>query len=172
MAKTKYETVIEPNLTLIGRWKRNGISEEEIAKKLGIAYSTFNLYKKQKSELSEVLKKGAEIVDTEVENALLKRALGYSYDEITKELVNGELKVTKIVHKQVVADTTAQIFWLKNRASDKWRDKVEFDGEVAHKVDIPPNIKGLSLDELRVLAGQINVPSTEDFKNDQGGEDK
>lgn len=131
MAETKYEKVVLPNLELIERWKRNGASEEEIAKRLGIAYSTFNLYKCQKSELSEVLKKGAEIVDTEVENALLKRALGYDYDEITKER-NGdnELIITKTVRKQVTPDVTAQIFWLKNRCPDKWRDKTQVEASV------------------------------------------
>ncbi len=134
MAKTKYETVVLPNLKLIERWKRNGASEEEIAKRLGIAYSTFNLYKSQKSELSEVLKKGAEIVDTEVENALLKRALGYDYDETTKERNDsGELIVTKVVHKQVVPDVTAQIYWLKNRCPKKWRDKLQVETSVTNE---------------------------------------
>lgn len=133
MSKTKYENIVEPNLKLIERWKRNGASEEEIAKRLGIAYSTFNLYKAQKSELSEALKKGAEIIDTEVENALLKRALGYDYDEITKERNDsGELVVTKVVHKQVVPDTKAQIFWLKNRCPDQWRDKLQVDASVTN----------------------------------------
>lgn len=131
MAETKYEKVVLPNLELIERWKRNGASEEEIAKRLGIAYSTFNLYKCQKSELSEVLKKGAEIVDTEVENALLKRALGYDYDEITKERnSDNELIITKTVRKQVTPDVTAQIFWLKNRCPDKWRDKTQVEASV------------------------------------------
>ncbi len=134
MTKTKYETVVLPNLKLIERWKRDGASEEEIAKRLGIAYSTFNLYKSQKSELSEVLKKGAEIVDTEVENALLKRALGYDYDETTKERNDsGELIVTKVVHKQVVPDVTAQIYWLKNRCPKKWRDKLQVETSVTNE---------------------------------------
>ena len=134
MAETKYETVVLPNLKLIERWKRNGASEEEIAKRLGIAYSTFNLYKSQKSELSEALKKGAEVVDTEVENTLLKRALGYEYDETTKERNDsGELIVTKVVHKQVVPDVTAQIFWLKNRCPDKWRDKTQVETSITNE---------------------------------------
>lgn len=134
MAETKYETVVLPNLELIKRWRRNGASEEEIAKRLGIAYSTFNLYKSRKSELSEALKKGAEIVDTEVENALLKRALGYDYDETTRERnENGDLVVTKVVHKQVVPDVTAQIYWLKNRCSDKWRDKLQVETSVTNE---------------------------------------
>lgn len=134
MAETKYETIVVPNLQLIERWKRNGASEEEIAKRLGIAYSTFNVYKAQKSELSEVLKKGKEIVDTEVENALLRRALGYEYDETMKERNDkGELVVTKIVHKQIVPDVTAQIYWLKNRCPDSWRDKLQVEASVTNE---------------------------------------
>lgn len=129
MAKTKYETIVQPNLILIERWKRNGASDEEIAKKLGIAYSTFNVYKSERSELSEVLKKGREIVDTEVENALLKRALGYDFEETTQELKEGKLVVTKVVRKHIAGDIGAQAFWLKNRASDKWRDKPIQDDE-------------------------------------------
>jgi PBSX family phage terminase large subunit len=119
----KYEEIVGPNLILIERWKRNGLSEREIAEKLGISYSTFRAYKKEKSALSAHLKKGAEIVDTEVENALLKRALGYSFTEITREQRDGELTITKTVVKEIQPDVTAQIFWLKNRATDKWRDK-------------------------------------------------
>lgn len=146
MAKTKYETIVEPNLTLIERWKRNGISEEEIATKLGLAYSTFRLYAKQKSALSAVLKKGAEIVDTEVENALLKRALGYSFMETTQERnQQGELVTTKVVTKHIVPDTAAQIFWLKNRAADKWRDKpVEDSNEEDKSISVTLSIEDLS----------------------------
>jgi len=133
MAKTKYETIVEPNLLLIERWKRNGASDEEIANRLGIAYSTFRLYAEKESALSTVLKKGKEIVDTEVENALLKRALGYEFEETTQELQDGKLVVTKIVRKHIVADVGAQAFWLKNRASDKWRDKPVQDDNVEDK---------------------------------------
>ena len=82
-------------------------------------------------EIAEALKRGKEVVDILVENALLKRALGYRYDEITREIAmsaDGEangLAVTKVVTKEVQPDVTAQIFWLKNRKPDKWRDRPE-----------------------------------------------
>lgn len=128
MAKSKYFTHVEPKLILIEGWARDGLTDEQIAGNLRIHISTFYDYKKKYSEFSESLKKGKEIVDYEVENALLKRALGYEYDEITYE--NGE--EVKRVTKQVAPDTTAQIFWLKNRKADKWRDKkdVEHSGEI------------------------------------------
>lgn len=76
-------------------------------------------------------KKGKEVVDIEVENALLKRALGYSYEEKKVEVSEEGTKVTKTI-KEVVPDTTAQIFWLKNRRPDRWRDKqdIEHSGQI------------------------------------------
>lgn len=130
--KTKYHTHVEPKLFLVECWARDGLIDEQIAKNLGIAYSTFRDYKNKHLALSAALKKGKEIVDYEVENALLKRALGYEYDEITQELVevpDGDgakvttMKPTKIITKQVAPDVGAAAFWLKNRRPDKWRDK-------------------------------------------------
>lgn len=77
--------------------------------------------------------KGKEVVDIEVENALLKRAKGYTYEEVTKEAVKDpetgktELRVVKVVKKEVQPDVTAQIFWLKNRKPAEWRDKAEVE---------------------------------------------
>jgi len=129
MAKGKYQEWLEPEgLLKIEGWAREGLTDEQIAHNMGIAVSTLNNWKKDHVEILESLKKGKEVIDLQVENALLRRALGYSYKETTSELitnVDGERKlvVTKIVEKEVVPDTTAQIFWLKNRRPDKWRDK-------------------------------------------------
>lgn len=150
MAKTKYEQNVEPKLLQVEAWARNGLTDKQIADNLGIAYSTFYDYKNKHSEFSESLKKGKEVVDIEVENALLKRALGYDYDETTAERNpnTGKMVVTKVVRKQVAPDTTAQIFWLKNRLPDKWRDRREqaIDLQGAHKV----------AEEVAALAEQIN----------------
>ena len=128
MAKSKYFTHVEPKLKLVECWARDGLTDEQIANNLGIAYSTLREYRDKYSALSAALKKGKEIVDYEVENALLKRALGYEYEEVTYE--HGQ--ETKRVLKHVVGDTTAQIFWLKNRKPQQWRDKkdIEHSGEV------------------------------------------
>lgn len=129
MAKSKYETHVKDKLVLVEGWARNGLTDEQIAKNLGVAYSTFREYKKKYSALSAALKKGKEVIDFEVENALLKRALGYRYKEITKEFseATGKLEVTKEVEKEVAPDTTAQIFWLKNRKPQEWRDKQDIE---------------------------------------------
>ena len=149
MEKGKYEKWLEPDgLLLLEGWARDGLTDEQIADKIGISRSTLNEWKKKFPDISDTLKKGKEVVDYEVENALLKRALGYSYEEVTKEAQLNprtgkyELAITKVVTKEIVPDTTAQIFWLKNRKPDKWRDKMketesEETGENAGVVLIP-----------------------------------
>lgn len=148
----KYYTHVEPRLIEIEGWARDGLIDEQIAKNLGVAYSTFKTYKNKFPDLVAALKRGKEVVDREVENALLKRALGYEYEEITQERVmkkdvkgrpmvdlHGfpvyEIVTTKRVKKQVAPDTTAQIFWLKNRKPAEWRDKKEVDVTVDKKLE-------------------------------------
>ena len=108
-------------LILLEGWAKNGLTDEQIAKNIGINRTTLYDWKKKEVNIADALKKGKEVIDFEVENALLKRALGYEYEEETYE--NGIL--TKKVKKQVAPDTTAQIFWLKNRKKEQWREKVE-----------------------------------------------
>ena len=102
-------------------WARDGLTDEQISRNMGLAYSTFREWKTKYSAFSAVLKRTKDVVDREVENALFKRAMGYKYDEVTYE--RGE--EVKRVTKEVAPDTTAQIFWLKNRKPAEWRDKIE-----------------------------------------------
>lgn len=123
MAKGKYQQWLEPdNLLLLQAWARDGFTDEQIATKIGISKQTFYDWKKKYPDFSDSLKKGKEIVDIQVENALLKRALGYEYVEYSEECSEDGIKKKKIV-KHVMPDTTAQIFWLKNRRPGLWRDK-------------------------------------------------
>ena len=104
------------------------------------------------TDISDALKRGKEVIDRQVENALLKRALGYEYVETTKELTDLGLTVTKQVTKQVAPDTTAQIFWLKNRKPQEWRDKKET--EVTGNLNVNNPFSDLSVEELRKLASR------------------
>lgn len=140
MAKGKYqEWLTHENLLRLEGWARDGLTEEQIAHNMGICRDTLHEWKKKYSDISDTLKRGKEVVDREVENALLKRALGYKYTETTKERVlnpdNGTVSivVTKIVEKEVQPDTTAAIFYLKNRKPDVWRDKQMIESEVSIK---------------------------------------
>lgn len=125
--KGKYEEWLsDDKLLLLEGWARDGLTDEQIAHNIGITAKTLYEWKNKYSVISDTLKKGKEVVDIQVENALLKRALGYSYEEKTYE--GGVL--TKVVTKQVAPDTTAQIFWLKNRKPKTWRDKQEVASSV------------------------------------------
>lgn len=122
MAKRKYEYWLTPEgLIKLEGWARDGLTDDQIAKNIGINRDTLYRWKKAHSDISDALKRGKEVIDRQVENALLKRALGYTYDEVTFE----DGVEVKRVRKQVVPDTTAQIFWLKNRKPEDWRDKRE-----------------------------------------------
>ncbi len=141
LAASKYNTVVLPNLNNIKRWIGDGATDKEVISRLRISESSFYKYKAEHAEFSELLKKTKEVVDGEVENALLKRALGYDYEDTTKELrINpatgkAELVVTKAVKKHVLPDVLAQMYWLKNRLPEKWRDAPvpPQDGEDAKK---------------------------------------
>ena len=128
MAKSKATEWLEQDkLTLLEAWARDGLTNEQIAKNMGINPSTLYDYMNKFVEISDALKKGKEVVDIEVENALLKRALGYTItlceQKVDKDGCVHDLK--KDVH--IPGDTTAQIFWLKNRKKQQWRDKVEYE---------------------------------------------
>lgn len=120
---SKYETHVAPRLNEIEDWVRNGATDEDVRKKLGISESTFYEYKKEFSEFSESLKKSKDYVDAQVESALLKRALGYDYQETTQEITADGKKHIKKITKHAFPDPVAAIFWLKNRRPDKWREK-------------------------------------------------
>ena len=151
MANGKYQQWLEPEgLTLLEGWARDGLTDEQIAGNIGINTSTLYDWKNKFSKISEALKKGKEVVDIQVENALLKRALGYEFQETRVE--KSDKDGTKIIQtlKHIPADTTAQIFWLKNRRPDKWRDKpAEGEERKAH----PALIALLELEKRREKNG-------------------
>ena len=116
-------------MTVIQGWARDGLTDEQIAYNMGIRRQTLYEWQNRFPVITDALKKGKAPVDIQVENALLKRALGYDYEETTteiEELAGGKQKKhIRKVTKHCPPDTTAQIFWLKNRRPDRWRDKIE-----------------------------------------------
>lgn len=196
MAKGKYEYWLTPEgLLKLEGWARDGLTDEQIAENIRINPATLYEWKKKYLKISEALKRGKEVVDRQVENALLKRALGYTYnedkyisvpmDEVEySEKLHEYMNRYKLNHpeatddelmlvrerfpktkevlaerkvKEVAPDTTAQIFWLKNRKPDKWRDKqdVEHSGTITNKnIDLTPE----ELDEeIRKLEEELGV---------------
>lgn len=108
-------------LELIAGWRQCGCSIEDIVNKIGIDPRTFRSWRGKCPELEEVLVSGKEITNSRVVNALYKRAVGFTYDEVTRELVEGEMRVTKVVTKFVPPETKAILAWLYNRQSADWR---------------------------------------------------
>jgi len=124
--KSEYDKRITPQLV---KWMaRSGLTEVEIAAELGVNPSTFTRWKQRYPELVEALKESRNFVDSLVEDSLLKRALGYEYEEV-KLIASQDGKTRRVekTKKVVLPDVTAQIFWLKNRQPDRWRDKPQPD---------------------------------------------
>lgn len=124
MAKGKYEYWLTPEgLLKIEGWARDGLTDEQIAENAGINPATLYVWKKKYPEISETLKRGKEVVDRQVENALLKRALGYEYEEVKEKFEDNVMTERTVTKKEVIPDVTAQIFWLKNRKREAWADR-------------------------------------------------
>jgi small terminase subunit len=116
MAKTTYKDwEAEEKILLLQGWARNGLTNEQIASNMDIVVSTLWEWRKKSPKISNALKIGKDEADIQVENALYKAALE--------------------------GNTTAMIFWLKNRRSKNWRDKIqqEITTESAVKLVIDNN---------------------------------
>ncbi len=121
-------------LPLIQRMAMLGMTDAEIASWLGVAPGTFRRYCMIYPELSAVLKAGKDISDDAVERSMYMRAIGYSY-QVTKHVVVDKqiVPVEETVHVQ--PSTTAQIFWLKNRRPDAWKDVQKHEHGAAGEFD-------------------------------------
>lgn len=136
MAKFQ-DWLTDEGLVLLKGWARN-LTDADIAANMGITPKTLIEWKKNHPQIREALKEGREVVDTKVENALLKAALGYELEEYA--IIDGKKRAVK---KQVPPNVTAMIFWLKNRKYKDWRDKRDVNIEGSVPV---------------VLSGDDNVP--------------
>lgn len=115
------EWLEKDKLILLEGWARDGLTEEQIAHNMGIGRTTLYEWKQKEPNIANSLKKGREVVDFEVENALLKNALS--------------------------GNVTAQIFWLKNRKQKEWREKIEYsndNGELTKLDELLGEIKNVA----------------------------
>lgn len=163
MAKGLYQQwLTEESLLRIKAWARDGLTNEQIAKNMNINVKTLYDWCNKYSEFCNALKKGKEVVDIEVENALYKKALGYNESikktfKVKEVIYNEDGKRVKEIEKlevgydevHIPADTTAQIFWLKNRKPEMWRDKVE------------TNLDLKGIEDLTVLADKLKLTDEE-----------
>ena len=136
MAYQKMEAWETPKgLDILRGLARRGLSDEDIAKSIGINKATLYRWKAKSAVISDTLKDGKLVADLTVESALFKKATGFTVtdtkttsflDKETGELVEGKSEVTT---KHVLPDTLAIMFWLKNRRPDLWKDKIVEQGD-------------------------------------------
>ncbi|HPJ97016.1 MAG TPA: hypothetical protein PK022_06870 [Syntrophales bacterium] len=111
-----------------------GLIDAQVCKVLEITEQTLSLYKKD-DKLFAAIKRGKQVADDRVERALYERATGYSHPDTDIRVVDGKIVTTEII-KHYPPDTTACIFWLKNRRRAEWRDKQE----VEHSGNLTVNV--------------------------------
>lgn len=138
MARGKYhEWLQEDNLILLRAWARNGLTDEEIAKNIGISRSTLSEWKNKYPDISDAIKKPKKVYDYEAEETLHKASLGYyveeakTYIDIKNGVENKRIEKTK---KWIKPEIGALIFWLKNRDPDNWKDRKAVE-EVSNQDD-------------------------------------
>jgi len=162
--RTKYKDTFP---ILAEKYALEGMIDEEIAKKLGISIGTFYEYRNKYPEFSESIDKGKIPTDDKVEDALLKRCLGFEYEETQVEYIPGKAEAEgeepgpaipvniKRTKKTVLGSVRAEEFWLQNRRPEKWRNlkDVKISGTI-----------GLSMSELK--------KSIKDFEDKSEPEDQ
>jgi transcriptional regulator with XRE-family HTH domain len=146
--KDKYESHVKPFLDRIPLWRKDGLTEEQIANKLGIDEATLYRYKNKFCEFCEALKKGKENLLEELKETLYRRAMGYKVEEvkhiIRKTKKGNDVQEVEKYTKEVHSDTCL-IFALKNLDPENWRDRRELQQDIKLNkpviiVDDIPNI--------------------------------
>lgn len=184
MAESKVEYWLTADgLTLLTAWARDGLTLEQIAHNMGIHIGTLCKYKKQHNEINEALKKGKEVADIEVENAMFKAAIGYTKTvkkpiKVREEkTVQGKGKVVQehieYVDEEIYIppNITAGIYWLNNRKPNEWRNKhraeiakinAETDYTKARTAEIQSGGVNTDIEDLTPLANMLNDTDTDD----------
>ena len=137
-----------------------GLTDAEMAEVFDVSVRTLHRWKLDSEEFCHALKAGKEIADERVARALYQNATGYEYREtqaIKVKTGQYEEKVELVeVEKHKPAETTAGIFWLKNRRRDEWRDKIDHEltgadgGPIQSQATV--DVTGLSPEQLQALA--------------------
>lgn len=128
---SKYADV-KQRLDEVRKLAERGWTDAEMADFFEVTEQTWNNWKGAHPEFFEALKEWKASADARVERSLYERAVGYSHHEDKIFNDSGEAMIVP-TRKHYPPDTTAAIFWLKNRKKDEWRDKheVEVIGNIA-----------------------------------------
>lgn len=149
-----------------------GASNKDLARIIGVSERMIYTWKDEHPQFAQVLKRSKDVVDGEVANALLKRALGYDIKERRKEsgVRSGqEVDVEVEYEKELPPDVKAAIFWLTNRQPEKWARAQQ----AANNINMQVNIVGMSQQEQDYYDGKAiemrNIPRITDGDNGNNG---
>lgn len=139
----------EYRLTLLTLWRCAGISEKNIAKKMGIQYSTLRKWKTESVAIQEALQSGTEELARQIASSMVKRAKGYDCTE--KEIIlqgksskngtaieDGRVVKQRNITKHIPPDTRAAEFLLTNLLPEEWKksQKISMDGNIKATEDV------------------------------------
>lgn len=112
----------EEGLALLSAWARQGLSNAELAQKAGVRARTLLKWRQKSPAVNEAVLRGRDWANAMVENALLRRCLGYCVTETTEEETSAGIK-TKTCEKHIPPDLSAQMLWLKTRCPEIWGER-------------------------------------------------
>lgn len=155
MPNAKYDPTITP--LLFESLLQNGLSLNEICRKVGVSRTIVRIWKKKYPDFKNALKRGKDPVDRNVVSALYRSAVGYEFREVVTEPKKLSLKEIeerskmenpppiplvekKVTTKYIPPNVIAQIFWLKNRLPEQWKDRTDtkVTGKIEYTIKLPP----------------------------------
>ena len=139
-----------------------GATDAQLAEYFGVAESTIKEWYKKHPEFSALTEAGKSGADMNVAEGLYKRGVGIEFTEVTSELIDGEMTITKQVKKFIPPDSSAALNWLKNRQPNDWRDKVAV--EHSGKIETG-NLSNLSDQQLTQLVAELEAKAKRDHAN-------
>lgn len=142
-----------------------GATDQEMADFFAVNVATVYRWKHDHQDFCEALKVGKETADNRVERSLYQRAIGYEQDEVKIFMPGGaDAPVYAPFRAKIAPDTTACIFWLKNRRREQWRDVQDHRHEVKQGYDLS-SVPGEDLAQLEGI-----LESARPIEDGQGGD--
>ncbi|MDD4564237.1 MAG: transposase [Eubacteriales bacterium] len=163
---TKWLTNVFPRLAEIRDWCLEGKTNEQMCELLGISQDSWYTYMKEHEELNSLVYAAKSVIDSQVENAVLKSALGFEYEEIKtiiEEDRNGK-KRTRIekVKRYMPPNASAQAFWLRNRKKEEWGDKKEIIIDTTSLENKRKQMFLDMIDDKEIIEAEFEVEETVD----------
>lgn len=151
-----------------------GFTNEQLALGLDVSVSSITNWMREHEEFLTAIKKGREEADHNVAKSLYQRALGYSHPSEEIKTINGQIIRVETI-KHYPPDTTACIFWLKNRQRDKWKNvwRLEHTGDNGKPIDVKMELAKMDLsdfsDDELLLLDKLSSSVNGNGKNGNGG---